>query len=151
MLIKGSKLRKETVLEIGKFSILWNCFERDWCENNCSPEKIKGVAETIPVSMETQASLAEILNRRRGWFGQLEMDYIRDSLHPGNARASTEENMQIMRHFLEQEGNDLIRGCLLVLYRIRNNLMHGLKLIEELDGQIELFQAANSVLESIGK
>lgn len=41
------------------------------------------------------------------------------------------------------------RGCLLVLHRIRNNLMHGMKLLEGLDGQIELFRAATAVLESI--
>ena len=150
MLINGCNLKEETILEIGKFSILWNCFEHDWCGNNCNPTKIKEVAKTIPVSAEAQAHLADVLNERRHWFGQLEMDYVRDSLHPGNARASTEDDMQIMRHFMEQSGDDLTCGCLLVLYRIRNNLMHGMKLIEELDGQIELFRAANSVLESIG-
>ena len=29
--------------------------------------------------------------------------------------------------------------------------MHGMKHIEELDGQIKLFRAANAVLESIGE
>lgn len=43
----------------------------------------------------------------------------------------------------------ITRGCLLVLHRIRNNLMHGMKLLEGLDGQIELFRAATAVLESI--
>ncbi len=57
--------------------------------------------------------------------------------------------MQVMKQFLEQKGDDLLYGCLLVIYRIRNNLMHGIKLLEELDGQIELFRAANDVLENI--
>lgn len=56
-----------------------------------------------------------------------------------------------MRQFIEQSGDELARGCLLVLHRIRNNLMHGMKLLEELDGQIELFQAATAVLESVGE
>lgn len=59
--------------------------------------------------------------------------------------------MLIMRQFLEQTGDELTRGFLLVLHRIRNNLMHGMKLLEELDGQIELFCTATSVLESIGE
>ena len=50
---------------------------------------------------------------------------------------------------MEQKGTDLNSGCLLVIYRIRNNLMHGLKMVEELNGQFELFQAVNGVLESI--
>lgn len=151
MLIKGYNLQEETVLEVGKFAVLWNWFERSWCDNNCNPTKIKSIAKTIPVDTERQANLAEVLNKRRHWFGQLEMDYVRDSLHPGNARASSEEDMMVMRQFIEQSGDELTRGCLLVLHRIRNNLMHGMKLLEELDGQIELFRAATAVLESVGE
>ena len=54
-----------------------------------------------------------------------------------------------MRQFITQSEGELTRGCLLVLHRIRNNLMHGMKLLEGLDGQIELFRAATAVLESI--
>lgn len=151
MLIQGCDLQEATVLEIGKFSILWNCFERYWCDNNCNPRKIKSIANAVPVDAEKQAHLAKVLNERRHWFGQLEMDYVRDSLHPGNARSSSEEDMVIMREFMKQDGDNLTCGCLLVLCRIRNNLMHGMKHLEELDGQIELFRAANAVLESIGE
>lgn len=151
MLIQGYDLQETTVLEIGKFAILWNCFERYWCDNYCYPSKIKSIANTVPVDAKAQEQLAKVLNERRHWFGQLELDYVRDSLHPGNARASTEEDMRIMRQFMEQTGDELNCGCLLVLYRIRNNLMHGMKHIEELDGQIKLFRAANAVLESIGE
>ncbi len=149
MLIKGCDLQNKTVLEIGKFSILWNCFEHDWCGNKCNPDRIKSISKTIQVDMAKQAYFAQVLNERRNWFGQLEIDYVRDSLHPGNARASTEDDMQIMRQFLAQEGDNLLCGCLLVIYRIRNNLMHGIKLLKELDGQIKLFRAANDVLENI--
>lgn len=151
MLIKGYNLQEETVLEVGKFAVLWNWFKRSWCDNNCNPAKIKRIATTIQIDSKKQAHLAEVLNKRRHWFGQLEMDYVRDSLHPGNARASSEEDMTVMRQFIEQSGDELTRGCLLVLHRIRNNLMHGMKLLEELDGQIELFQAATAVLESVGE
>lgn len=39
MLIKGYDLQEETVLEVGKFAVLWNWFERSWCDNNCNPAK----------------------------------------------------------------------------------------------------------------
>ena len=148
MTIKGFELMDATVMEIGKFSILWNRFEHDWCSNNCNPAKIKAIANIIQLSTEAQAQLAQVINKRRHWFDQLEMDYIRDSLHPEHARGSTEDDMELMRKFLAQSGTEPC-GCLLVVNRIRNNLMHGIKMIEELDGQIELFQAANAVLESI--
>ena len=62
---------------------------------------------------------------------------------------SCEEDINLMRMFLEQSGDDLVCGCLLVIHRIRNNLMHGLKLLCELDDQIEFFSAANEILENI--
>lgn len=151
MLIKGYNLQEETVLEVGKFAILWNWFERSWCNNSCNPAKIKRIATTIRVDTEKQAHLAEVLNNRRYLFNQLVTEYVDESLHPGNARASHDNDKVIMGQFIEQSGDELTRGCLLVLYRIRNNLMHGMKLLEELDGQIELFRAATAVLESIGE
>lgn len=149
MKIKGCELKNETVLEIGRFAILWNCFERDCCNNNCNPSSIKKISGSIQLDMEKQENLANVLNERRSWFGQLESDYVENSLHPGNARNSSEYDMAIMCRFLEQSGNNLACGCLLVIHRIRNNLMHGLKRLYQLDEQIELFRAANEVLESI--
>lgn len=35
------------------------------------------------------------------------------------------------------------------IYRIRCNMMHGLKIVKQLDNQYELFKAVNGVLESI--
>ena len=36
MLIKGYNLKEETVIEVGKFTILWNWFEWACCNNNCN-------------------------------------------------------------------------------------------------------------------
>jgi hypothetical protein len=56
-----------------------------------------------------------------------------------------------MLHFINNDINEIdnIIGCLLIVQRIRNNMMHGLKDICDLNEQLELFQAANEVLEGI--
>lgn len=149
MKIKDCELKNKTVLEIGRFAILWNCFESMLCNNKCNPSCIKRISSSIQLDMEKQANLAIVLNERRSLFRQLELDYVRESLHPDNAIKSSKDDMAIMCRFLEQSGDDLACGCLLVIHRIRNNLMHGLKLLGQLDDQIELFRAANEVLESI--
>lgn len=149
MKIKDNELDDRVVVEIGKFAILWNCFERFHCSNRCNPAKIKSIAPTIQVAPDKQAELVRVLNERRRWFGQIISDYVATGLHPGNARKSDEEDNAMMREFMEQKGTDLNSGCLLVIYRIRNNLMHGMKMVEELNGQFERFQAVNGVLESI--
>lgn len=149
MLIKEYEIDDELVVELGKFAILWNSFERFQCSNRCSPTTIKSVAPTIQIDYEKQAALAKVLNMRRDWFGQVIPEYVETGLHPGNSRKSSDIDNKLMCGFMAQKGDDLNAGCLLVIHRIRNNLMHGLKMVEQINDQLELFQAVNGVLESI--
>ena len=103
----------------------------------------------LSIDKEEQAKLANVINKRRSWFGQVIPEYVETGLYPGNARQNQEEDRLLMEKFMEQKEDDLRCGCLLVIYRIRNNLMHGLKCIEQLNDQLELFQAVNGVLESL--
>lgn len=41
MKIRDFELKNKTVLEIGKFAILWNWFEKEFCENNCNYSRLK--------------------------------------------------------------------------------------------------------------
>lgn len=63
MIIKGNSLDDKLVMEIGKFSILWNCFERFQCDNFCNPKKIKEVYSLISIDKANQAELAKVLNK----------------------------------------------------------------------------------------
>ena len=103
----------------------------------------------ISIDKANQAEFAKVLNQRRAWFGQVIPEYVETGLYPGNAHQSQEEDRLLMEKFMEQKEDDLRCGCLLVIYRIRNNLMHGLKCIEQLNDQLELFRAVNGVLESL--
>ena len=151
MQIKGRNLKNETVLEIGKFAILWNCFEKEYCNNNCKAAVIREKANLIQIDIGTQANFADVINKRRITLGQSITEYITNGLHGENAHGSPETDMNTMCKFLEQSGDydELVCGCLLVIRRIRNNMMHGLKAVSELNKQIELFRSANEVLESI--
>ena len=68
MLIKGYNLKEETVIEVGKLTILWNWFEWSWCNNNCNSKTIKHIAIKIHIDKEKQAYLDEVLNKRRTLF-----------------------------------------------------------------------------------
>ena len=149
MIIRGNNLDDKLVVEIGRFSILWNCFERFKCDNACNPAKIKLIYQNIKIDKNKEAQLARVLNERRSWFGQVISEYVETGLYPGNARQNKEEDRLLMERFMEQKEEDLGCGCLLVIYRIRNNLMHGLKCIEKLNDQIKLFEAVNDVLETL--
>lgn len=149
MQIKDFKLKDETVLEIGKFAILWNLFEKRFCNNNCNPNQLRRISPSLTIEPDALKKLAIVLNARRLWFEMVISDYARRSMHPGNARVSSEENIRCMEQFLKMEGKELVLGCLLIIHRIRNNLMHGLKVAEQLDDQFALFEAVNNVLESV--
>ena len=151
MEIKGNNLNDKTVLEIGKFAILWNCFEKEYCNNNCKAAVIREKANLIQIDIVTQANFADAINKRRIKLGQSITEYITNGLHGENAHGSPETDMNTMCKFLERCGDndEPVCGCLLIIHRIRNNMMHGLKVINELNDQIELFRSANEVLESI--
>lgn len=151
MEMKGNNLNDKTVLEIGKFAILWNCFEKEYCNNNCKAAVIREKANLIQIDIGTQAKFADVINKRRIKLWQSITEYITNGLHGENAHGSPETDMNTMCKFLEQCGDydELVCGCLLVIRRIRNNMMHGLKAVSELDKQIKLFRSANEVLESI--
>ena len=151
MQIKDFVLNDETVLEIGKFTILWNLFEKKYCNNNCSPRVLKRIAPKITIDSDAMKSLSVVLNARRIWLNMLIPEYTQLSLHPKNAKASSEEDIKCMEQFLKMEGEELVLGSLLIIHRIRNNMMHGLKTAKLLDDQIELFKAVNLVIENIEK
>ena len=148
MNIKENILDDKLIIEIGKFAVLWNLFEKEHCNNNCNREKIKIACEFIVIDQEKQAKFAQALNKRREWFKQLYLDFINTNLYSDNKKP-TDEEIEAIKCFLNQDGKDWTYGCLLCVYRIRNNMMHGLKDIEKLNKQIGIFQAVNEILESI--
>ena len=150
MKIAEYEIKDRVVTEIGKFAILWNCFERTFCNNNCSPSVIIRISNDIVIDNEKKQTLVDVIKRRQYLLYDDDVNnYVNDGLHPENARQSDEEIKQYMLDFIDQSSRDTKIGCLLVIHRIRNNLMHGLKIPENLIGQYELFKAVNGVLESV--
>ncbi len=147
MLIKGYDLNDELIVEIGKLAVLWNLFEKNYCCYKCTPAKIMEICDCISVGKEKQSALAKALNDRRLWFEQLYTDFIVGGLYSDN-RHPKEDEINHIKAFLKQEDNTFY-GCMLCVSRIRNNLMHGLKDVDTLNAQLDIFKAANGILESL--
>lgn len=141
--IIGCDLHKETVLAVGKFAILWNIFEREKCGNHCTTSKIEEL--TFNTSDKWQR-LAEVLKRRQEQFDLTEGQYIARKLRQ---RGLNSEQIEKIKRFLQSNGQEDVIGGLFAIYRIRNNMFHGLKEYQMLNTQKELFDAVNNVLESI--
>ena len=152
MKVREYDLKNQTVLEIGKFAILWNWFENEYCDNNCNFNTLKSAAPVVGMNTQKQKELADAFNERKLRLQLSTEEYVDLALFPPKARRSKQteqEERKTMEEFIDQRGLDTEIGCLMSIYRIRCNMMHGLKFINELDDQIKLFEAANGVLVSI--
>lgn len=148
MLIKGVELEEETVLEIGKFTILWGLFEEKYCENGNTSNQLEDVYSQIPIAITLQNVFAQTLQNRREI--TRERNYVDNGIHYAAGRPTKKAHKDMMKAFVDKSLDENTNiGCLLVIRRIRNNVAHGLKDIKDLNGQLTLFKAMNDVLESI--
>ena len=117
--------------------------------NDCSSGAIKAKANQITINRGVLSNFAILLRERCDIYGGNISEYIDIGLHPNNARQSSDESKRLMRNFIMMEGDCLVAGCLLIIQRIRNNMFHGLKGLEMLNTQLNLFKGLNLVLENV--
>jgi len=148
--ICDAKFAQDVILEIGKFCVLWSIFENDKCDNDCNIEKLLSLENSISdIDPDKITRLAISLQGRvdMSLRGEELVGYI---VEPEKAkRKMPAEKRTKMGQFLASDGQESLAGCLIAIYRIRNNMFHGLKRLESLNSQIELFRAMNGVLEEL--
>lgn len=149
MEIDRETINNEIVLEIGKFTILWAEFEKKYCYNNCNSASIWDFSNRYYIERNILKDFAEKLKGRVDYHGVDEFIYVKYNLVPEGARTPSTPDLNTIQDFLNFNGENLVAGAFLVIYRIRNNLLHGLKVLSELNGQLELFKSMNKVLENI--
>lgn len=149
MKILGKELNNELVLEIGKFTILWAEFEKEYCRKNCSSNAIWEFANDFIVNEDILKDLCKKIKGRIDNLGLNKFEYVNYSLIPEGAIKPSQADLKTIKDFINFSGKNLLAGAFLCIYRIRNNLLHGLKILSELNEQIELFKSMNKVLENI--
>ena len=149
MIIKDKNINDKMIAEIGKFTVLWSLFEKN-NDNYITIDKLPVIAASIThINAETVKNLATALQGRVDILASGIEEYIGYNLIPGGARPMSDDNKAKMGLFIGSNGQQSLVGGLIAVYRIRNNLLHGLKELTELNGQIELFRAMNALLEEI--
>lgn len=140
-----------TVDEIGKFAILWNVFEKTKCGSDCDSQKLinLGNNDAIRTIADVRQIFARALQRRMNLFHVAATDYVENHLQMRLGRNLSPEHKQLICNFIQSNGLECISGGLLAIYRLRNNMFHGLKEWWDLDSQVELFASMNKVLEGI--
>lgn len=141
-----NELPEEDRQAILYFSLLWSLFEASALQTHASSSSIL------------------VLARRNYEQGQLNLELFEPSLNYFRHRyfvdgAFTEnfdglhlrdnDNLQLVRQVI-QGGNenpgDVVAALLIIIYRLRNNLFHGVKWAYGIQGQLRNFEFANRAL-----
>ena len=149
MEILNEDFNEDIVKEIGKFTILWAEYERQYCRNNCNSTTIRDFAKNYIVDDEILQDFSIKIQVRIENNCVSKEEYVGYILIPENANQPNKDDIQEMYKFIGQQGDENTLGAFLCIYRVRNNLLHGLKVLSELSRQIELFKSMNKVLENI--
>lgn len=134
---------------VKNFSILWNLFERYFCDKNASLKKIQ---DNINKLSESNYSFPQIIYddyyiySRQRYLSEGKTNELFESLL---FRASDNKYKELLKSILrnsESESKKKVFACFIIIYRLRNNLFHGSKNIATIDEQNENFERANKVL-----
>jgi len=169
MEIANSNIADRTVLEIGKFAVLWNKFERHYFQTQYSRKKLN---DKLPVLMRNYNEnnifqLNRVVRQRiedlyLNFFGDGKTDYyVRNKLGIKKGffdRMIPDDDVEIVKSFIDdfpaQGREDKMKAAILVCYRIRCNMFHGIKDttatdITGLEAQGQLFEEVNRFLEGL--
>lgn len=136
-------VKSNVVLEIGKFTMLWNLFELRFFGRNFRFEDIGKINLYQKLSMDYLVIIKEAIflkNKSNNIDDIIERFSIRD-----NEKKYIIENNLVA----SDEPEKIIMLIILLIYRIRNNMFHGLKDIYSIEEQEELFKVASDFLERI--
>ena len=123
------------------FTLLWSLFENRVLGRNGNVRKIRTAVENNSFDLaKFDDSLAHFKNR---YVQNGEMSYLFDRLFPQN---NGKELVAAVLKGEEEHPNECVIALLIIVYRLRNNLFHGSKWEDEIQGQQKNFNHANKVL-----
>lgn len=131
---------------IMQFSLLWSLFEAKALKTHGNAASILAAARRwakkgLLTGDSFNPELAYFQNR---YYAEGDFTYHFHNLH---LRPSDEPDL--VKRVLKNEGADLAEvaaALLIIVYRFRNNLLHGVKWAYEIRGQFENFRHANAIL-----
>ncbi|WP_316840058.1 hypothetical protein [Pedobacter gandavensis] len=141
----GINLNANDLESIKDFSLIWNIFERFVCQNNFS---IQGVEQAIATKNINRAEFQPQLEYFRNRY--ISNGMVNLKFHNLHLRAN--DRSAFVESVLKGNANadlEVILGMVIIVYRYRNNLFHGIKDIQVIDQQKGNFDNANIFLKSL--
>ena len=142
------KITSDTIASIGMFSILWGRFELCNFNPKIDENRIKRWASRYKLSADQKAVYYSIQSEADNYLGTIDKETIRERLY-SEQNKGCEPNRDLIYKFLTNPDELCVAGCFLFIYRIRNNLFHGLKDIYALNDQKEMIDTICNMLYSV--
>jgi hypothetical protein len=144
----GDTLKRETVKVVSNFTLIWNLFEGVLCNNHARTQAFENLA--IEIAQRALHSV-EIEDCVRFWSHR----YLTDTDFNNLFQSLNFRPRDLREHVeavLRREKNDLrsqLLAVMIIIYRLRNNLFHGLKTIDTLNDQVPNLNMACRALAAI--
>jgi hypothetical protein len=136
---------------VGNFTTIWNYFESALCDNRATVAAFERIAEQYdstkapPATLEKLASCLSFWQFRYrtpdGFSPRFDGLYFR----PNDRRHHVEEVLNGQR----DNPRDKILALMIIVYRLRNNLFHGIKSVHLLNDQVQNLDNASHCLAAI--
>lgn len=146
----SAQLEPNTLETVSDFTLMWSIFEASEVDNKNVVDQIGVLSKRVARDMPSNA----IDSQLSYWSKR----YIHESGEPTkhfrylyfNGASQTEKSLDVLKN-KETSFEDKIEVCLLIVYRYRNNLFHGIKDITLLNAQVENLRNAIELLQIIMK
>ena len=148
--VGGHTLRPETLEMVSNFTLMWNFFEGIVCNNHANIREFDTLAEKIAQRVSLPAEIDEGL---RFWASRYVTGAECNHLFHG-LRFRLSDRREHVEAVLRSEKNDprsQLLAVMIITYRLRNNLFHGLKEIKTLNDQVPNLTMACRALAAIAQ
>ena len=144
----GTNLSDETIHVVSSFALMWNIFENSLCSNSANITRLENLSKTIQLQPELTAqidiTLSYFKHRYKTTSGFSE--YFQRLNFRGNDK---KEHVESVLSGSDVSDKDKLLALLIIVFRFRNNLFHGLKQIGSLNDQVENLDTANRLLAAV--
>ena len=147
----GTELSPEALEAVASFTTMWNFFESTLCENRASAAAFARVCERFEperLPRSTVDALDECLafwqfryRTPHGFGHRFEGLYFRHSDRRTHVETALEGKAT--------SPQDKLLALMIIVYRLRNNLFHGLKTLEMLNDQVQNLATASRCLAAV--
>ena len=144
----AQNLTSEALEVVSNFTLMWNLFENMVCDNDAKIGTLDRIAETVAQRVQLPDEVKEAVRfwTHRYWTGA---DFNSQFYGLEFRRNDREGLVKAVLSGDQIDARSQLLAAMIIVYRLRNNLFHGLKTIAMLNDQVSNLDTACRTLAAI--